>query len=255
MELITHNLSSALPYIDILPLSDLHLGSRQCNVKLFKACVDWIVAKPNRYTWINGDFLDLALSESVGDNYDAVMRPNDAFKYLRKLVAPLKDRVLGITEGNHEWRLTGKADVNLTEIIADDLNAYYNPDGVYTRIRLGKGRNGKPVVYTIYFTHGTGGGRESGGKLKNSEAAGKICLADLYSIGHVHKRQYTEDVFYVPDHQNGGVLPVHRRYISTGSFLEYGGYGQRKVYTPTVVGAMPKIRLDGRSKHITVTLD
>ena len=253
MEIVPYDFPVDWSHFYIVPLSDAHIGDPHFDEEKFTGYIEWIAERENALTFLNGDLLDMATLDSIGDTYDATMNPNMALKYAKQMLAPLKGKVLGVTEGNHEQRVTKKTSIDVSEMIADHLDAPYCPEGMYLKIQAGKGRNGKKVTYTAYLTHGTGGGRTAGGKLNALRRLNEICLADFYSIGHIHKIISDQDIIYNPDHQNGNLIPFRRTYASSGAFTNYGGYGQRKMYPPNKTG-VPRIRFDGRTKDVHVSI-
>jgi len=253
VQIVDYDLPSDWSHLYLVPLSDSHIGDPHFDEEKFTGYIDWIAERENALTFLNGDLLDAALLDSIGDTYDATMNPNQALKYAKQLLSPLKGKVLGVTEGNHEHRITRRTSLDVSEMIADSLDAPYSAEGMYLRFRLGKGRNGKSVVYTAYLSHGTGGGRTAGGKINALRRLNEICLADFYSIGHVHKIQLDQDVVFIPDHQNGNMIPFRRTYASSGAFLDYGGYGQRAMYSPNRTG-VPRVRFSGKAKDVHVSI-
>ena len=248
MELVEYDWPSKWDCAYIIPISDTHIGDPRFNRGKLDGYIDWILERPNAFTILNGDILDVAITESVGDTYDAKMNTNEALKYARELFDPLSDRILGVTEGNHERRVSKKTSVDVMEILADYLDVPYRPEGMYFKFRLGKGANGKKIVYTGYFTHGTGGGRTTGGKANKIQYLSDIVLADILSIGHIHKMLTFQDVLHVPDLYNNNIRQVKRTYVSSGAYLEWGGYAERKEYPPSKIGS-PRIRLSGESSQ------
>ena len=249
MQIVEYDFPAEWPCLYIIPISDTHIGDPRFNEAKLLGYIDWIMARENAYVVLNGDILDAAIKGSVGDTYEATMTTNEALKYARRLFAPLKDRILAVTEGNHERRITKDTSVSPMDILSDFLDVPFHADGVFLKLRVGKGSNGKPVVYTAYFTHGHGGGRTIGGKGNNLQRMGHIVLADLYSQGHIHTSIAFQDMIYVPDLRNGNMLKQRRTYVSSGAFLDWGGYAQQQGYAPGRIGSV-RIRLDGRKKDV-----
>ena len=189
----------------------------------------WILECENAFTVLNGDLLDLSIMDSVGDVYGAEFQPRDQLWRVRDVFRPLaqEGRILGVTSGNHEERIYKKTGIDVMEWLADywGVRERYDPDGVLLKIRFGKRPNGKPQVYTAYFTHGTGGGRTKGGKINKLDAMKDIVLADVYAIGHVHWMTAYQDVYYIPDLRNNTLTTKKRTYVCSGAYLDYGGYG------------------------------
>ena len=85
------------PEIEIHPLADLHVGSREYSEKAFVAWRDMILSEPNRYVVVCGDITDNGVKSSVTSVYEAVMQPREQRIHAAELLAPLKDRILCAT--------------------------------------------------------------------------------------------------------------------------------------------------------------
>jgi len=253
MKFVEYDWPSSWDCVYIVPISDTHIGDPRFNREKLQGYIDWILERPNAFTILNGDLLDVAITESVGDTYDASMNTNEALKYARELFSPLSDRILGVTEGNHERRVSKKTSVDVMEILADYLDAPYRAEGMYFKFRLGKGANGKKVVYSMYATHGTGGGRTTGGKANKIKYLSDTILADIYTIGHIHFQIGFQDIYHVPDLYNNNVRAMKRTYVSSGAYLDWGGYAERKEYPAPKTGS-PRLRLSGKEKDVHVSI-
>jgi len=253
MEIVSHELPRDWSHFYLVPISDTHIGDPHFDEDKLFGYVEWIAGRENALTFLNGDILDMATLDSIGDTYDATMNPNEAIKYAKQLLEPLRGKILGVTEGNHERRVTKKTSIDTSEMLADYFDVPYSSEGMYLRLRVGKGHNGKKVVYTLYLSHGISSARTAGGKLNALLRLNSVCLADFYSVGHIHKVIFDQDVIYTPDHQNGNLIPFRRTYASSGAFLEYGGYGQRQLYPPNRTGTF-RARFDGKRKDIHVSI-
>lgn len=243
----------ALDAAYIIPLSDLHVADPNFDEQKFLRFCTWIQETPNAYVLLLGDLMNTATKNSVSDVYEDVMDPNQQLKYTRKLLEPIKDRVLAIVEGNHERRIKRETAINTTEVLAEMLGLFYSPRSVLLKVRVGKNKHGKPVVYTIFGTHGLGGGRTWGNKANWLRRLGDIVLADVYVMGHVHQMIAFQDVYYIPDLRNNKVDEVKRTYVSSASFVRWGGYAEEKLLPPSKLGA-PRIRLDGGKKDVHVSI-
>ena len=62
--LINHNFKD-LPYLNIYPLGDVHIGSRECDLNLFKQWIKMVESDEYGYAVIIGDILDAVALEPV----------------------------------------------------------------------------------------------------------------------------------------------------------------------------------------------
>jgi predicted phosphodiesterase len=237
----------------VLGLSDLHVGDPQFDAKYFDDLSKWIVATPNAYLILNGDLANCATKESKSDTYEATLSPNEQKKYLQKIFAPLKSRVLGVTEGNHEERVRRLTSIDICEDLAAFLGCPYGREGLLLQVRLGNFK-GKPVSYLIYATHGWSMARGPGGKVNQAVSLATVVQGcDVYVVGHTHTKYLFENVALKPDPQNHSVMRVKQIFASSGSILDYGGYAQKKGYPPGAKG-VPRLRLNGLRKDVHASI-
>ena len=240
--------------IEILPLSDLHVGDPSFDRECFMKYVKYIADAPNRYVLLNGDLLNNATKSSVSDIYEEVLNPRDQIKETCVLLTPIKDRILGIISGNHERRTDKEVGISPIEILADKLGVLYCGIEVLLKIRLGRNRMGRSTFYTLYATHGWGGGRTKGAKANNLERLKNIVMCDVYCLAHVHEMISFPSMIYVPERQCDVVTERTMWFVNSGSYLKRGsGYAAAKGYPPTVLGC-PIIELSGTERKVSVSM-
>jgi predicted MPP superfamily phosphohydrolase len=244
--------------IEILPLADMHMGDRCCDFKLIQRRIEYIRDTPNVYCILNGDLMDTAIASSIGDTYAANLAPMEQLKQCVKIFEPIKDKIICITSGNHENRVYKQDGLDLTEIMAAQLglSEAYTDTTAILFVRLGKlpqKYHGRQVCYTIYVTHGSGGGRKEGGKINRLADLAAIVDTDCYVCSHTHLPAIFKTAYYRADPNNSAVSKVDKLFVNTAGFLDYGGYGDRAGYKPTSTDT-PTIYLSGRSKQMTATL-
>ncbi len=247
MKLHTIDLSPEFTHIYLLPISDLHIGDPFCNIDKFLRYRKWIEDTPNAFIILNGDIMNAAIKNSVSDVYAETVTPNEQIKRAVELFTPVKDRILAVISGNHEHRIYKETGVDVTEIMAQQLGVWYAGDEAFIKLRFGrKEKNKKPVAYVIYATHGWGNGRSAGSKVNNLQKLGEIVLADIYIASHTHFMTAHQDIYLVPDQHNNNIIKMKRTFVSSGAFLDRGGYGVRKGYPAAKLGS-PRLRLEGVS--------
>lgn len=234
--------------LELFPVSDLHLGSRQCDIERFRQFVGMILEKPNRYLIVNGDMLNNNITGAVGSPYDDIMNPREQKKQLKKELEPIAKRILCIVSGNHERRTKKVNDENPLEDIAEHLSVPYREEDAFIKLSFGRGYNNKRIAYAIYVTHGTGTGKRPGSSLNNIEALTLNCFADIYIMGHVHRKTAHKALYLLPDLQNNIVREVEMLYVISSSWQSYGGYAKIKGMRPSALGSVP-ILLSGREKE------
>lgn len=239
--------------IEIHPMADLHMGDPNSDFKLIMERIEYIKNTPNAYCILNGDLMDTATSASVGDTYGAVLQPMEQLKQCVKIFEPIKDKILAVLPGNHEHRVYKADGLDMTEIMCAQLGIpeKYSPTTALLFVRFGKqkhgGRCGKPFLYTLYVTHGAGGGRKEGGKVNRLADLASICDADCYIHGHTHLPLVFKNSFFRVSGSNSSVALVDKLFVNTAAALDYGGYGDTAGFKPASKRS-PVIYLDG-TKH------
>lgn len=242
--------------IKIRILSDLHIGSPKCLVSKIKEEVKEVASDPNCYVILAGDLIDNGTKGSVNP-YGDILSPMEQMKQVISILEPIKDKILAICQGNHEYRTFKESGTDLTWFLAKQfgIEEYYDPVGMCLFVKFGhistyNGGNGHDakVVYSIYLTHGSGGGSTVGGKANVLHKRGNIISADVVCMGHTHQPMaWKEDAFVARANQYD-VIRKETTYVMTGSWLEYEEYAHRIGLPPSSI-AIPTITLGGYNKR------
>ena len=251
-----------LPYadkIEIHPMADLHIGDAHCDYKSILERIEYIKDTPNAYVILDGDLMDTAIASSVGDTYGATLSPMEQLKECVKLFEPIRDKILAVLPGNHEQRITRQDGIDITQLMCSQLGLHdkYSPTTALLFIRfgkqIGKGSKDRPMWYTIYVTHGSGGGRKEGGKINRLADLASIVDADIYVMGHTHMPAILKESFYRVSGPNSSVALVEKLFCNTCASLSYGGYGDAQGFKPASKCA-PVIYLDGHKRDMKAML-
>ena len=242
--------------IAILPLADIHLGDPHSDYKRIQELLAYVRDTDNAYCVLNGDLMDAAITSSIGDTYGASLQPMEQLRECVKLFEPLKDKILAVMPGNHEYRVYRTDGIDLTEIMCSQLGIVdrYSPASAILFIRFGKDpKHGRKLCYTVFCTHGSGGGRGEGAKIKRCADLANIIDADVYLHSHSHLPAVFKTGFFRADPNNSSFARVDKLFVNTAAMLEYGGYGEMQNYKPASLDT-PLVRLDGRKKRATAAL-
>lgn len=250
------DLPKDLPAIEIHAMADIHLGDTACDYKAVQAIIERVKSTDNAYAILNGDLMDTAIASSVGDTYGANLKPMEQLEQCVKLFAPIKDKIICITHGNHENRVYKQDGIDLTAMMAMQLGLIdrYTPTTALLFVRLGNDKkHGRRYCYTIYATHGSGGGRREGGKVNRLADLASIVDADVFIHSHTHMPAVFKNAYYRVDTNNSTVSCVDKLFVNTAAVLDYGGYGDVQGFKPASK-ANPIIYLDGTRKKATATV-
>lgn len=256
MKPIKADLPKEFDNIEIHPLADLHIGDAMCNYKDILAELEYIKQTPNCYCILDGDLMDTAIKSSIGDTYGANLQPMEQLRHCVELFEPIKDKILAVTGGNHENRVYKQDGIDLTALMCSQLGIAerYTATTAMVFIRFGKDTaHGRKLCYTLYMTHGTGGGRKEGGKIQRLADLASIVDADIYCMAHVHQPAAFRNTFYRADPQNNSVTKSEHLFVNTAAWLEYGGYGDKMGYKPAST-VNPVILLDGHKKRMKAVI-
>jgi predicted phosphodiesterase len=241
--------------IEIYPMSDLHIGDENCDYKSILERIEHIKNTPNAYCILDGDLMDTAIASSVGDTYGAVFQPMEQLKHCVKLFEPIKDKILAVLQGNHEHRTYKTDGIDITELMCCQLGIAerYSATSALLFVRFGKNEKNRPQLYTVYVTHGSGGGRKEGGKVNRLADLASIVDADIYIHGHTHLPLVFKNSFYRTSGANSSVALVDKLFVNTAASLNYGGYGDAQGYKPASKKT-PTIHLNGTKREIEARL-
>jgi hypothetical protein len=237
----------------IIPLGDVHLGSEACDENRVDYMCQWIAKKKNVYVIGLGDYTDLArahdryaietqTAESTRKIMDRIYR-EEAEKFIKK-IAPFKERILGLGEGNHRGSLT--SGITTTQYMCDKLRTQYLGYMSYFALNIDvdvkKHRHKtKQIVFLIH--HGIGGnGRLAGATINRVEKLERIAVADIYLMGHDHQKGVRPLSKFAPINSQGFHVKTKKQLlITTGGFLKsympnMPSYAVRMAYAPADLG-------------------
>lgn len=244
--------------IEVHPMADLHIGDPNSDYKSILDKIAHIRMTPNAYCILDGDLMDTAIASSIGDTYGANIQPMEQLKQCVKVFEPIKDKILAVLPGNHENRVYKSDGVDLTEIMCSQLGIAnrYSPTTALLFIRFGDSgahKKHRPQLYTLYVTHGSGGGRREGGKVNRLADLASIVDADIYVHAHTHLPLVFKESFFRVSESNSSVAMVEKLFVNTAASLNYGGYGDRQGYKPASKKS-PVIYLDGLKRDMWAKL-
>ena len=256
MTTIVADLPKDITTLELVCISDAHIGDPHANEQELMKQIRYVEDTPNCYAIINGDIMNNATKSSVSDSYNETLSPMEQIVKAVMLLKPIANKTLAITQGNHERRTAKESGVDLMKIIAMELGLLdkYSEGMAYIFIRLGEQdshHHFKKVPYTILVTHGTGGGRTVGAKANRLSDLVAIVDADIYLYGHTHQNMAFKEGFMRVNWGNNSVAMVDRLFVNSGAFLDWGGYAEQAQYRPSTI-APPHIFLSGTERKMWV---
>ena len=245
-QLITHNFISE-PHINIYPVGDVHIGSKECNVQLFKDWVEMVRQDPFGYAVIVGDMMNMGLKNSKSNVYEEALSPMEQKELCYELLNPIASKILAGCSGNHEYRSVKECGMNpLYDVFCRmRIEDRYRENACFIKLTVGKqGKN--PNTYGIVLTHGSS-------KNKDEKWTYGVDGCDCFISGHTHLGTHQPLGKIRMDLTHNKVKTVGYQHIVVMPFQSYGGYAIRGKYMPTEIGQFQRILFDGSSKRVGYT--
>lgn len=237
----------------LVPIADLHEGARDADHEVSDGYINWIAKNDNAFTVLNGDLMNCAWKDSTPELFEDLITPDTAYERLRARLMPIKNKIIMMTRGGHEGAIFNKVGTDYMARLAYDLGDIpYMPDGGVFGMRLAKNKH--TCMFWGYLTHGWGGARTIGAKIKKVEDLANIANVDIIILSHDHTQAvHRLNVLEPPRSKIQFKKPMYLTFqrkllINTGGFVRYDGYIQRKGYAPQDLGT-PRIRLEVKESH------
>lgn len=242
-KLIKHTFEE-LPYINIYPLGDVHIGSKECDMDLLRNWVDMVKNDPYGYVVIIGDMMNMGLKTSKSNVYEEVLNPQQQKEMCFEVLNPIADRILAGCSGNHEYRMVKEVGTNpLYDVFCRmRIEERYRENACFIKLTVGKqGKN--PNTYGVVLTHGSG-------KNKDEKWTYSVDGCDCFISGHTHLGTHQPMGKIRMDLTHNKVKTVGYQHIVVIPFQSYGGYAVRNKYTPNHLGQFQRVAFDGTSKRV-----
>lgn len=214
--------------LQIFQISDIHLGAKTHLQQPFHDMIEKI--RKTRFTSaiLHGDLLEANSKTSVGEGvYEQTLTPDEQLEELIEVLYPIRNKILGISRGNHEIRASKNEGIDLINILCRQLDVPRLLSHTLHTFHF----DDTDDNYTLCVCHGTTGATTRGGKMRVVENLTKIYDANAYLYGHVHDLLTWMDLKYTP--RGGEII----RYGINGSFMDYlDSYAQEKEYKPGIPG-------------------
>jgi predicted phosphodiesterase len=245
-QLITHKFDESKG-LNIYPLGDVHIGSKECDLDLLKKWVEMVKNDPNGAVVIIGDVMNMGLRNSKSNVYEEVLNPMEQKELCYELLSPIADKILAGCSGNHEYRSVKEVGTNpLYDVFCRlRIEDRYRENACFLKVTVGKsGKN--PNTYGVVLTHGKS-------KKKDLDWTYSVDGCDLFISGHTHLGTHQPCGKIRMDLTHEKVKVVGYQHVVVMPFQSYGGYAIRGMYTPNSLGQFQCVILDGESKKLSYT--
>jgi hypothetical protein len=254
----------------LIPIGDTHIGNLGFDEQKLRKLVKWIKEKKNVF-WIGmGDYCECI--SYTDKRFDPQQVPGWLRDKLDNMVAsqvtkfvdilePIKDKCLGLHEGNHDRKIRIKSQYDVVYEIWRAFGIKELPllkDAAITRLRFEARNNSSAGSYSfdIFSVHGNTGGRMGGAKLNRLEQLIGFFDADVYLMAHSHiKLTESKMLLYIDNKLN---LKYKKKILAvTGCFLNgytqgSTSYVEKMMLPPTCTGVV-KIMINPRKGDIHIS--
>ena len=233
-----------VPYVNIYPIGDVHIGSSECNLDLFREYISKIADDPNGYAVIIGDMMNMGLKNSKSNVYEEVLNPMEQKELCYELLSPIADKILAGCSGNHEYRYVREVGTNpLYDVFCRlRIEDKYRENACFIKLVVGK--NGKnPNTYGVVLTHGSS-------KSKDEKWTYAVDGCDVFISGHTHLGTHQPLGKIKMDLTHETVKTIGYQHIVVIPFQEYGGYAIRGKYLPNNLAQFQCVTFSGTSKRV-----
>ena len=236
-----------LDHLNIYPLGDVHIGSKEFDSELFDKWVEMVKNDPNGEVVIIGDMMNMGLKNSKSNVYEEKLSPMKQKELCYELLLPIADKIIAGCPGNHEYRTVKEVGTNpLYDVFCRlRIEDRYRENACFVKLTVGKqGKN--PNTYGLVLTHGS-----SGKKDENWTYTVDGC--DCFISGHTHTATHKPMGKIRMDLTHNKVKTVGYQHIVVIPFQVYGGYAVRGKYMPNHLGQFQCVTFDGTTKRVGYT--
>jgi len=168
----------------------------------------------------------------------------DQSNWYMDMFSPIKDKCIGLLEGNHEDAIRIHSHVDVQKNICKKLGVANLGYSCFVKFRFRRMRmKAQPDAHTIkgFFTHGSGWAVTKGAKLNRLQRVMDAFEADIYAIGHMHDI-ITDNKPYLALDANNNIKQREKVGAVTGCwFRTYtqgvrASYGEKRSYAPSAIG-------------------
>ena len=230
--------------LNIYPLGDVHIGSKEFDLDLFKAWVDMVKNDPNGAVVIVGDMMNMGLRNSKSNVYEETLSPMAQKELCYELLEPIADKIIAGCSGNHEYRAVKEVGMNpLYDVFCRlRIEDRYRENACFIKLTVGKqGKN--PNTYGVVLTHGSS-------KTKDERWTYGVDGCDCFISGHTHEATHKPLGKIRMDLSHNKVKTVGYQNIVVTPFQRYVSYAIRGKYLPNHLEQFQSISFDGTCKKV-----
>lgn len=227
--------------IELAPLYDVHMGSKEHDAELFKKHLAWIANSPNVISWLGGDIFENKTANEAYMGHDP-LSPEEQLLLATETLAPIQHKLLCSFPGNHEARTAKQSGMDSAKRLAENLRLPYFSDYVIITI---KWRGNK---FRVLGMHGAGGGSTPGAQRNSARKELTWIHPDIIWSGHLHQPLTDPVKMFCFDQATDEVYEKDSLVIISPSYVKYfKSYAAAKRLSPGIRGlGVVTLNPDGR---------
>jgi predicted MPP superfamily phosphohydrolase len=213
--------------IVLLPLYDIHFGSKECDEELFLKALRYIKNRKECLTFLGGDIIECATYGKMNNVHDQKHQINEQIEKVVALLKPIRNQIMFMICGNHEHRIEKATGLNIVKIISEMLGIPYLGWEAHFFFKF---KNKQ--FCRGYAHHGNGCAATSGSKLNALEKLHfSSPMANLICAGHTHSPINSEkEIRYLS--ADGILKSFIQFFVSCGTTHKSAGYATMRGYGP-----------------------
>ena len=234
--------------IKIYCFGDIHGGTRHCAEHEVQRTIKKIKDDPFAY-WIDmGDKCEFISPSDPRWDVEGIAEwchqdniAEDQTAWYCDLVSPIKDKCIGILEGNHEDAIRTHSHIDVQKNICNRLGVTNLGYSCFVRFHFIRS-NHNQISHIGFFTHGAGWAITKGSKLNRLQRLMDSFEADIYACGHMHDIITDSKPYLTLDQDNKIKQRVKVGAVTGCYFRTYtqdvrASYGEKKNYPPVTIGS------------------
>lgn len=224
VHVVQHKVKLNKPF-HLMPWGDVHQGALGHSKTEWENYLDEAKEAKDPLFIGMGDYMDLAstserrlllhkdLHDTTRGSLDAWQRK--ACEDFAEQIGFMSGRLIGLIEGNHYYEF--QDGTTSTQYLCKLLDTTYLGVSCFIRVQVRVGTVAANI--DIWAHHGRGGARLVGGSLNRVQQMAEVAQADIYLMGHDHKRgALPHPILYL--NRKGKLREKRQFFCRTGSFLK-----------------------------------
>ncbi len=226
--------------LKILCIGDLHIGNPSYSGLSPK---DFAELAQEYYFILLGDLFEMVTKNSVGNIYTQKLSPQEQLEFLDLVFEKIKDKVLGVVGGNHDFRMTKEVGVDPLQVLCSKWKIPYSPYFLIVDLVVRKGSRVQSFVLALH--HGVAGGRSKSTSIRQGEYFERFIVhgIDVYISGHTHKPSIFPFSHRVYNNLSKKIEMKTGYLITIPAFISEADYALKKMLEPSSQ-EIPVINID-----------